>query len=78
MGEMQGDLVRVSWDCIAQGVLAWHGWIPNSVKRRPSTREGRMVSARVALVVEKGMKGISDQSTKIHTVKGLSYLDQNA
>lgn len=45
MGEMQGDRVRVSWDCIAQGVLAWHGWIPNSVKRRPSVREGRMVSA---------------------------------
>lgn len=45
VGEMQGDQVRVSWDCIAQGVLAWHGWIPNSVKRRPSIREGRMVSA---------------------------------
>lgn len=45
MREMQGDRVRVSWDCIAQGVLAWHGWIPNSVKRRPSIREGRMVSA---------------------------------
>lgn len=31
-----------------------------------------------ALVVEKGIEGIYDQSTKIHTVKGLSYLDQNA
>lgn len=45
VGEMQGGPVRVSWDCIAQGVLAWHGWIPNSVKRRPNIREGRMVSA---------------------------------
>lgn len=55
-------------------------------KTVPYIRAGRMVSAAEVhtqeepLKTEKGMNGICGQSTKIveiHTVKGLSYLDQN-